>query len=467
MANEERKIFPSHKIDESTLRAYISYAESELSSSVIHLEELLSCFIDVFVELGQVDLAFMMLLDEKSQELTVKVVKGPRRATVIKDKIKMEKDVLNWIVQRKKIILLSDIRENPPIKDFFQAMLEKLGRLKISMIVPLFVKGKLLGLILLGRGKSGAFLKQKDWRLLFNLINQVATVIEDERFHHRLHREIELVSNKLIQTNKKLGQVNKLLRQRQAQLIRSQKRLQKANERLKELDQMKSEFLSTAAHELRTPLTSILGFSEILLKKDLDKERKKKFLKIINEEAAELANLISDLLDVSRIESGRGFKIRKASFYLREIITENVEVFKSQTKKHVFKVDISEDLFPVEADKDKIDQVVENLLSNAIKFSPRGGRITVSVHQVDGMAKITVADSGIGIPKKDLPHIFEKFYRVDSAFVKGIGGTGLGLAIAKYIVESHGGKIWAESKLGKGSTFSFLLPIKSSERVET
>ena len=245
-------------------------------------------------------------------------------------------------------------------------------------------------------------------------------------------------------------------RQRAESLIREQ------NEQLKELDRMKSEFLSTAAHELRTPLTSILGFSEILLQRKLDKERQARFLKIINEETQGLADLISDLLDVSRIESGRGFKIKKASIELRKIILENVDLFKSRTDKHDFEVNIPDDPVRLKADKDKIDQVMENLISNAVKFSPQGGKITISVEQSEGEVKISVADTGMGIPKKDLPHIFERFYRVDNTFTLGIGGTGLGLAIVKYIIESHGGKIWAESEVGKGSTFSFTLPLEPS-----
>jgi len=240
--------------------------------------------------------------------------------------------------------------------------------------------------------------------------------------------------------------------------------IKKQNERLKELDRMKSEFLSTAAHELRTPLTSILGFSEILLKRKLDEERRSRFLKIINEESAGLAGLINDLLDVSRIESGRGFKIKKAPTDVKDIILENVDLFKSQTDKHTFKVNLPSDLVKIELDKDKIDQVMENLLSNAIKFSPQGGKITVSIEQADEKVKMSVTDTGIGIPKKDLPHIFEKFYRADNASSQAIGGTGLGLGIVKYIVESHGGEISAESKLGKGSTFSFTLPTRTSKR---
>jgi len=239
--------------------------------------------------------------------------------------------------------------------------------------------------------------------------------------------------------------------------------IREQNERLKELDRMKSEFLSTAAHELRTPLTSILGFSEILLKGKLDKKKQVKFLKIVNKESEGLANIINDLLDVSSIESGRDFEIKKASVEFKDIILENVDIFQEQTDKHTFKVNIPHDLAKIEADKDKINQVMENLISNAVKFSPQGGEITVSIEQSEEKAKISITDSGIGIPGKDLPHIFEKFYRADNASRAAIGGTGLGLSIAKYIVESHAGRIWAESKLGKGSTFSFTLPLESTQ----
>jgi len=271
---------------------------------------------------------------------------------------------------------------------------------------------------------------------------------EEKLKQYREHLE-ELVEERTSELEKEIAE-----RKRAEGLIREQ------NERLKELDRMKSEFLSTAAHELRTPLTSILGFSEILLKRKLDEERKNRFLKIINEESMGLSALINDLLDLSRIESGRGFKITKAPIDMKGVILENVDLFQAQTDKHTFKVNLSDDLVKIEADKDKINQVMENLISNAVKFSPQGGRITVSVERVKGKIEISVADTGIGIPEKNLPHIFEKFYRADNASSEVIGGTGLGLSIVKYIVESHGGKLSVESKLGKGSTFSFTLPIK-------
>ena len=274
---------------------------------------------------------------------------------------------------------------------------------------------------------------------------------EEKLKEYQEHLE-ELVKKRTAELEKEI-----LERKKAEALIKEQ------NERLKELDRMKSEFLSTAAHELRTPLTSILGFSEILLKRKLDEERRNRFLKIINEESMGLSALINDLLDLSRIESGKGFKISKAPTDIGGIILENIDIFEHQTDKHVFKVNLPDDLIKIEADKDKINQVIENLISNALKFSPEGGEITVSIKEAKDKLKVNVSDNGIGIPEKDLPHIFEKFYRADNASSEAIGGTGLGLAIVKYIVESHGGRISVESKLRKGSTFTFTLSAKTGQ----
>ena len=253
------------------------------------------------------------------------------------------------------------------------------------------------------------------------------------------------------------------LEQSQIEQKKAEDLIRKQNERLKELDRMKSEFLATAAHELRTPLNSIVCFSKVLLerRKQLEEEKKIQFLQIINEESLGLADIISDLLSVSRIESGRGFKITKAPADIKDIILKNVNLFQLQTDKHTFKVNTPPDLPEIEIEEDKIDQVMENLLSNAVKFSPDGGKITVTLEKTNEKVQIIITDTGIGIPKKDFAHIFEKFYRAGNASSGTMGGTGLGLGIVRYIIESHGGEIWAESELGKGSTFSFTLPINA------
>ncbi len=240
--------------------------------------------------------------------------------------------------------------------------------------------------------------------------------------------------------------------------------IREQNQRLKELDRMKSEFLSTAAHELRTPLTSILGFSEILVERKLDEKKRTRFLATINKEAGDLADIVNDLLDVSSIEAGGGFEIRKAPIDFKEVFLKSINLTKGQTDEHIFKVNIPHDLPEIEADKNRMYQVMENLLSNAVKFSPEGGEVTVSIERGRDELKISVADEGIGIPEEDLPHVFERFYRAGNAATAAIRGTGLGLGIVKYIVESHAGRVWAQSKPGRGSTFSFTLPLGSTEK---
>ena len=291
---------------------------------------------------------------------------------------------------------------------------------------------------------------------IVSLIGIVQDITERKKAEEKLkeyqeHLE-ELVKERTTELEEEI-----LERKKSEELIKEQ------NERLKELDRMKSEFLSTAAHELRTPLTVIMGFSELLLEKKLDEERTNKFLKTINEESRGLEKIINDLLDVSRIESGIGFKIRKAPTDLGDIILKNTNLFQSQTDKHIFKMDLPGNLPKVEIDKDRIGQVIESLLSNAIKFSPEGGKIQVTLQKSNKDLKVTVSDTGLGISKKDLPRIFDRFYRGDNVSADAIGGVGLGLGIVKYIIELHKGKIWVESEPGKGSTFTFTLPTKTGK----
>jgi PAS domain S-box-containing protein len=234
-----------------------------------------------------------------------------------------------------------------------------------------------------------------------------------------------------------------------------------------EIDKLKSEFLSTAAHELRTPLTVIQGFSYILAtRKDLDEKRKQHFLKLINDESGHLAKIISDLLDISRIESGRGLEIHEENIRLSEIMHKVVMSFKETSPKHEFILICPPDVkkCQVFADRDKISQVVVNVLNNAIKYSPEGGKITISGKRLKDKIQISIKDEGIGIAEKDIAHIFDKFHRVDNLTTRKVEGTGLGLSIVKYIVERHGGNITVESTLGKGSTFSVILPLMEQDR---
>jgi signal transduction histidine kinase len=244
----------------------------------------------------------------------------------------------------------------------------------------------------------------------------------------------------------------------------STEELRKANRQLTELDKLKSDFISVASHELRTPVTSIKAYVELLLAKPtLAPEKKNKILSIINAESDRLARLIKDLLDLSMIESGTiAWRITDVS--LDDVIRDSLAGIMplAQNKDMRMVTAIEPDLPPVRGDQDRLVQVVTNILTNAVKFTPPNGSACISARREAGpppRITVSVTDTGKGIPEEDLKIIFDKFQRSGDHLTSAVEGTGLGLAIAREIVEFHGGTIWAESSYGKGSTFSFTLPL--------
>jgi signal transduction histidine kinase len=236
-------------------------------------------------------------------------------------------------------------------------------------------------------------------------------------------------------------------------------------ETLRELDRLKSELLQTVSHELRTPLGAIKGFTTTLIEHDrrLSREEKREFLEIIDQESDRLRGLIEDLLDMSKIEAGV-LQLDRQAVAVAKLVAEAVKAVASRSPEHRFETSVPADLL-ADADPRRIRQVLHNLLENAVKYSPDGGTIQVYGRREEGPGGgyivISVRDQGIGIPRQDLPRVFERFHRVDSEVGRRVGGSGLGLAICRGIVEAHGGRIWAESEPGEGSVFSFTLPLAS------
>jgi len=230
---------------------------------------------------------------------------------------------------------------------------------------------------------------------------------------------------------------------------------------LEETDRIKSEFISTVSHELRTPLTFIKGYVDLILAGHTGplNETQTKFLSGVKRGSERLKNLVDDLLDIARMESGH-YKINKEPADLIRIIRQAMDMVKVQAdeKKIALNLDLAKNLPPVVLDRDKILQVMTNLLTNAIKYSPRETQVTITAEDCDQEIIVSVADQGIGISPEDQKRLFQKFYRVDSSTTREVGGTGLGLAICKHIVEMHRGRIWVESEPGSGSTFRFVLP---------
>lgn len=229
---------------------------------------------------------------------------------------------------------------------------------------------------------------------------------------------------------------------------------------LKRLEKVRQDFVANVSHELRTPVSSIKGYAETLLERALeDKENAKDFLKIIYSDSDRLAKLIDDLLDLSKIESGKLKMILKPCA-IEPIIKKVVSGLNKQAKDKsiAIKVDMSKDIPDIIADETRIAQVLLNLIDNAIKYTQEGGVVTISAKEKADFVQIDVSDTGIGIPEKDLPRLFERFYRVDKARSRELGGTGLGLSIVKHIVQAHKGEVSVQSVEGRGSTFSFTIP---------
>ncbi|MFC2072211.1 ATP-binding protein [Chloroflexota bacterium] len=226
-----------------------------------------------------------------------------------------------------------------------------------------------------------------------------------------------------------------------------------------ELNQLKSDLLSNVSHELRSPLTSIKGIVSSLLQKDikLDDATSETLLTGISEETDRLASLVTNLLNMSRLEAGV-WQPEKERCYIADIIGEVLERQKWVQQKHTFETDLEPDLPEIYADYNQIRQVLINLLENAAAYSQEGTCITVRAKTVDSMVEVGVSDQGVGVPQEDLDQIFDKFYRGSQDRQKP-GGTGLGLAVCQSIILGHGGQIWAESKIGHGSTFYFRLYI--------
>jgi two-component system NtrC family sensor kinase len=227
---------------------------------------------------------------------------------------------------------------------------------------------------------------------------------------------------------------------------------------LKELERLKNEFVSTASHDLRSPLTSIRGFVDLLEMVGPLNEQQKTFTEKIRKGVIDITTLIEDLLDLGRIEAGTAFEFEPVS--LGEVIAESVESLRGQavSKNQRLEIYMPPTLPYVLGNRLRLNQVVNNLIGNAVKYTPDGGDVQIWSEQQDGQLLVHVRDTGIGISAEDQEKLFQKFYRVKSRETEDIPGTGLGLAITKSIVERHGGRIWVSSELGKGSTFTFLLP---------
>ncbi len=247
------------------------------------------------------------------------------------------------------------------------------------------------------------------------------------------------------------------------QLKKTQKKIKQQNVKLKKLDQIKSNFLNVTSHELRTPMSAIKGYIQMMMEQTLGNisEEQRNALNIVLRNIDRLDHLIQDILDISRLESGT-LKLVPEKTNVKTMVEETVETMQSSADlKHItINAELEDKIPEITVDKERIQQVIINIISNAIKFSSDGSIIDVRSKEDKDFVLVEIQDFGRGIPKDKQKKIFETFFQVDSGMDRKFGGAGLGLAISRGIILAHGGEIWVESIVGKGSTFYFAMPIK-------
>lgn len=380
-------------------------------------------------------LAFLWNNKERKFRLALNIGYDEEEVNLIIFNLETNKEsYLKLIKQAKTIssISLQDIAHKESINKLFKVV--------YFVISPILPKEGDSGFLLVGTESTDTLLTEGDEELVTILSNQIGQALENARLFEKIWIAQQELEKKVEERTKELSQLL---------------------EEIKKVSKRKTDFISAVSHELRTPLTAIKGYAAILLSEKLGQipEAVKERLDKINRHSDELTNLVNDLLDISRIESGK-IIMKQEIQDLKDIVDGVVDLLSMQLKAKDIKLDIHipKDTSQIKVDPSQIERVFINLMGNAIKFTPHKGRITVRTLLQDGFIQTDISDTGIGIPEEAINAIFDEFYRVDNAINQQVKGTGLGLSLVKHIVEAHKGKIWVKSKLGQGSTFSFTLP---------
>jgi signal transduction histidine kinase len=392
-------------------------------SSTLDLETVLSTIVSRAVQLSGLDGGVVFEYDERSEEFVQRAMTDTGEALAEARRtarIRKGEGVLGRTAITLEPVQVADIAMPGVYEGRLRDILIDSG-IRAILAVPMVREGHLIGCLGVTRNHPGDF-QAETIELLRTFATQSALAIQNAR----LFREIE----------------------------------QKSRE-LEAASRHKSEFLANMSHELRTPLNAVIGFSEVLSERMFGElnEKQEEYLKDIYSSGQHLLSLINDILDLSKIEAGR-MELEVADFSLPAAIDNALTLVRERASRRriVLGRVIDEPVGMIRGDERKVKQVLLNLLSNALKFTPEGGRIDVRAAMTEGVAEVSVADTGVGIAPEDQEAIFEEFRQVGTADKK-VEGTGLGLALSRKFIELHGGRIWVESEVGEGSTFSFRLPM--------
>ncbi len=372
-------------------------------ASTLDLDNLLDRIIRATVDITEAEAASILLYDDAARELNFQVATNLDLPTMRGLVVPLEGSIAGWIVTNRRPVRIANAHEDTR---FYQKV-ENVTRYATDSLlgVPLITKDKVVGVLEAINKRSGEF-TQSDEDLMLVLGAQAAVAIENTRLFQQ------------------------------------------------------SDLIAEFVHELRTPLASIGTSTYLLLHPEISQEQRQQMISNIHSETLRLNTLASSFLDLARLESGR-VQFHLTRFDLLPLLEECRQIMqdKAEESKVSIKIVVPAKFPSVEADRDKLKQVVLNLLSNAIKYNFPNGSVTLTAETATDCWLLSVSDTGVGIPKTALPHLFEKFYRVRDSEKKA-PGTGLGLSICKQIISGHGGSISAASKLGKGTTFTIHMPTK-------
>jgi signal transduction histidine kinase len=394
-------------------------------SSTLDLETVLTRIVSHAVQLSGTDGGAIYEYDEQSEEFLLRATDHMEDELINALRAnppRLGDGVVGRAAASREPVQVPNILEERAYAPRMRQMLERFG-FRASLAVPLLREDRIIGGLVVRRKAIGEF-RPEVIELLKTFATQSVLAIQNAR----LFREIEDKSRQIEAANRH-----------------------------------KSEFLANMSHELRTPLNAIIGFSEVLGERLFGElnDKQAEYTEDILSSGRHLLSLINEILDLSKVEAGR-MDLEMAAFDL-PLAIDNARTFvRERATKHgiTLDVDVDERLGEFVGDERKIKQILLNLLSNAVKFTPEGGRIGISARQVDGSVEISVSDTGIGIAPEDQPKVFEEFRQVGTDYAHKGEGTGLGLTLAKKFVELHGGRIWVESEVGRGSTFTFTLPTR-------
>jgi len=355
-------------------------------------------------------------LEDGGEQLRFLALPWFHRDALTAIKVPLNGSIAGWVCHNAQAAVVPDVTSD---ERHFKGVDEAAEfKTRTILAVPISYRGETLGVLEAINKTDQAHYTEEDLTILETLASLAATAIQNARLTDKV---------------------------------------QKALDEMTQLDRMKSDFIAIASHELRTPLGLVLGHATYL--REVVPTDYHPQLDIIVRNAMRLKEIIDSIANMDNVQRGMA-SLRRRSVSIRHVIEEVMDSFHQEASgKHItLQAEIGKDDLLLEGDASKISIALSNLVKNAITFTDAGGNIFVIAEQIPGYVKVSVIDDGIGIPAQDLPHVFERFYQVESHLTRKHGGMGLGLSVAKVMIELHGGRIWAESVENKGSNFTFILP---------